>query len=688
MLGGETPAVDFLRCCVSSGRQSGWLRVAAAAGVLALILGGVWTWRPAPKLNVLLITLDTTRADHIGCYGHAAARTTAIDALAATGVAFENAYATVPLTLPSHAGMLTGLYPPENGLHNNGEGRLADVTTLAELLGRNGYQTGAFIGAVVLHAKAGLDRGFDVYDDDMSGGERHGDESHIMRNGRMVVDAAINWLQDRDASPFFCWVHLFDPHAPYDGHAEIFGDRFAASPYDGDIAFADVQIDRLLKHIRDAGRLDDTLVIVVGDHGEGFNEHEELEHGFFLYNSTLRVPLIVSAPRLTRSGHRVAEPVSLVDLFPTVLDCLQVPGSPRTSGASFKPALLGQPIEPRACYAETVSAFSAYGWAPLKCVTTADWKYVESTRDELYDLRNDPGELRNLLDEQPEQCRTMQQLLADLEAQMTPVDVSDVALTEADRRALESLGYLGGRRAPASESAAALPDVKDMIRVYNAEIAARKLMSAGQTDAAVAELLTLIANAPDYLPARLTLGAAYQMQNRLDEAAAVYEETLRIDPHSHDAHFDLAKLAAGRGDTDAAIEHYRAAIAERPSSAMAHINLATVLYSVKDLSGARQSFEAGLQASPESTVGHFNYGVFLAEQGELDAAIAHVRRAAELSPRNPQIQYQLGTLLARAGQFSSAADRFAEALRLNPHYPQADEQLTEARRRAAGQGGP
>jgi len=670
---------------VSGGRRTVLIGT-AIAGLIALSALAVWKLRPAPRPNVLLITLDTTRADRIGCYGHKTARTTAIDALAAGGVAFDNAYVTVPLTLPSHASMLTGLYPPENGLADNGAGRLADsVPTLAELLQQHSYRTGAFIGSIVLHAQSGLDRGFDLYDDDMVGGERHGDESHLMRNARLVVDSALHWLNSLNEGPFFCWLHFFDPHAPYQPHEEIFGDRFADNPYDGDIAFTDVHIDRLLQRLKDTGQYDNTLIIVVGDHGEGFGDHEELEHGFLLYNSTVRVPLIIRDPRsAAAAGTRVATPVSLVDLMPTVLDCLEIPSTAHTSGLSMKPALQRQGITSRPCYSQTTAAFSAFGWAPLKSIATDDWKYIQTTRDELYDLRHDPGETNNLADTNAEQKQRMQQLLGDVEAQMAVVEVAETEVSDVQRRALEAFGYVGGGNAPPAATDQPLRDVKDMIRFYNADMSARKLMSSGQLDAAIAQLQQTIAEAPDFLRAQLTLAAAYQMQDRLDEAAAVYTEALRIAPDSHDAHFDYATLQAGRGEKESAIEHFRAAIKARPSAATAHVNLATLLYSTGDIAGARESFEAGLKAFPDSTAGQFNYGVFLAEQGELDAGVQHVERAAALNPRNAQIQFRLGELLLEQRRFGAAAERFAETLRLNPRYPKAAEQLAEAERQASG----
>jgi arylsulfatase A-like enzyme len=459
--------------------------------VVGLLLTGTVAamlfFRPRPRYNVLLVTLvtlDTTRADHLGCYGRAEAHTLVLDALAQEGVLFESAYATVPLTLPSHASILTGLYPPENGMHVNGVGRLdPQLPNLAETLRSQGYNTSAFIASVVLHSRYGLDHGFQIYDDDLAGGEFHGHESHLMRKANAVVDSALTWLNLHHEDPFFCWVHLFDPHAPYESHPEIFQDRFRENPYDGDIAFADLHVGRMVRFLKDKGVYDNTLIIIVGDHGEGLGEHVEDEHGFMLYNSTLHVPMIVSCPKLCKAGQRVAQSVSQVDIFPTVLDCLQVDSPGPVSGVSFHRGLTGSPLQPRFCYSETRAVFDAFRWAPLGSVTSNNWKYVQTTREELYDLREDAGELNNLAESQPDQLEKMRQTYFDLQEQMAEHEATDAVLTDADRRKLESLGYVGGRTAPAPHDAdELLPDVKDMMVHYNAEFAARKLIDDGKTD--------------------------------------------------------------------------------------------------------------------------------------------------------------------------------------------------------------
>jgi arylsulfatase A-like enzyme/Tfp pilus assembly protein PilF len=652
-------------------------------GLCLLIAAAVafWLFRPRPVYNVLLVTLDTTRADRIGCYGYADAHTPTLDALAEEGVVFESAYATVPLTLPSHASILTGLYPPENGMPLNGRGRLdPELPNLAETLRKEGYRTGAFIASVVLQSKHGLDHGFETYDDDMAGGEQHGHESHLMRNARTVVDSALAWLEEQQDRPFFCWVHLFDPHAPYEGHPEVFRDRFRERPYDGDIAFADLHVGRLIEFLKVCGQYERTLIVVVGDHGEGLGEHLEDEHGFMLYNSTLRVPLIVACPGVCRAGHRVAGAVSQVDLLPTILDCLRIPAPTPISGVSRLSALKGSPVEPQFCYAETEAVYDAFGWAPLTGVTSDTWKYVNTTREELYNLKEDPAELHNLADAQPAKVAQLRDLLARLQERMAAHALLEARLTVSDRRKLESLGYLAGaKQSPPIEPANRLPDVKDMIVHYNAEIAARKSIGAGRIDEAIESLRGVIEAAPAFIPARMTLAAALQRQGRGEEAVDVFRAACEVDPQAAVPHFELGKHFAAQGETARAIEHYTTAVRLDPHDATAHFNLGSLLFADGDFENARAHYEAGLEEFPDSTLGQFNFSVLLASRGELDAALTHARRAAELSPRNPRVQFQLGSVFASMGNFQDAVIQFEHTLRLDPEFPQGLEHLNQAR---------
>ena len=660
------------------------------AGLLLLGLVGGLAWyltgyrRP---LNVLLVTFDTTRADHIGCYGFDKALTPTLDALDRDGVLFQNAFTTVPLTLPSHASILTGLYPPETGMHHNGKSALnPETATLAGVLAADGYDTGAFIASVVLHSRYGLNQGFSTYDDDMAGGEQYGHESHLMKNGRQVVNSALAWLNRRRSQPFFCWVHLYDPHAPFEGHPEVFGDRFRDDPYDGDIAYADQQTGRLIDFLKSKNLYEDTLVVIVGDHGEGFGEHLEEEHGFLLYNSTLRVPLIVSCPSRCLKNQRVPASVSIVDILPTVAELTQIPVPERLSGLSLAPALRGETIASRPCFSEAVAGYEAFGWAPLASVTLDRWKYVETTRPELYDLAADPAELNNLIATRPEQLQEMAAVLQTLRDNMVLMEASAVRISESDRMKLAAIGYLSGGTSPAaSEPDEPLPDVKDMMRHYNTEVSARKLIAAGSVDEAIAQLRRVVEEAPRFVPARISLGTALEAKDQPQEAIAVYQAAIETDPNSANPHFDLAKLYARLGTIDKAIEHYTAALKLDPQFATAHFNLGAVLFSAGDVEQAKLHYEAGLREFPDSTVGQYNYGMILAKTGEADRAVGHLRRAAQLSPKNPQIVFQLGVVLFEQQKFSQAADEFAAVLRLNPQYPQAAEHLQLARRQRPSQ---
>jgi len=382
--------------------------------VAALILSGLGSALPGPAFarpgpilavppgaaagfNILLVTLDTTRADRIGCYGYRRAATPILDRLAASGVRFAEALTAAPETLPAHATLLTGLLPPHHGVRINTEGRLGSLhQTLAEVARGRGYQTAAFVSAFVLDARFGLDQGFDHYDDrvDATRGTAFAAGTNERRAGA-TTDAALAWLRSRDrARPFLLWVHYFDAHAPYDP-PEPFASRFAGSLYDGEIAYMDAQLGRLLDGVDAAGPRDKTVVIVVGDHGESLGEHYERTHSVFLYRSTVRVPLVFSNPRLFPKPAVVdGAVVSLADVAPTLLDLLGVEDPPDRDGVS----LLATKADPRrGVYVESLVPWLDFGWAPLFGLRTLRESYVLAPRPECYDLRTDPEERRNLI---------------------------------------------------------------------------------------------------------------------------------------------------------------------------------------------------------------------------------------------------------------------------------------------------
>lgn len=532
------------------------LVVAACLGAL----GGGCGSRARTRPNVLLVTLDTVRADRIGCYGHRGAETPALDSLARDGVRFASAFSPSPLTLPSHATLLTGLLPQAHGLRDNGMVS-ADLgaPTLAERLSSDGYDTAAFVSAFVLNRVFGLDRGFAAYDD---GPPEETELTGLFRReapGSERVEAAIRWLSGRrpgeggEARPFFLWVHLFDAHAPHVAPPG-FEKRYAASPYDGEIAYLDLQVGRLL-HLLDArGLADRTLVVVAADHGESLGEHGEATHGAFLYDATLRVPLLLRSPgRLPRGAVR-DEPVSLTDVSPTVLALAGLPPGPATHGVD----LFGPPADPRRpLLAETIQGERHFGWAPLAAVRREGWKYVDAPRPELYDLGADPGETRDRFAESPRLARVLSDLLAAETARVTRArGASDRAADDAEVLArLQSLGYVSGPRA-GQESAGRI-DPKDGIRQRAPVDQAYDVLTRGDAASAEALFRAALRVVPENRETWLGLGKTLELLERFTDAEVAYREALARDPRGVLVLARLFALAERRGDVPSQLDYAR-----------------------------------------------------------------------------------------------------------------------------------
>ena len=691
-------------------RRIFWLGL--AAGVLAL--AAVWSW-PRHRANLLLITLDTTRADHLGCYGYVPARTPVLDALAAAGTSCDRAYTVAPLTLPAHASLYTGLYPAEHGIRTNARGMLdAAVPTLTEVLARKEYDTAAFVAAKVLDGKYGLARGFKTYSD--LAGDNDAAEAQVgERNAESVVDAALEWLKAPRSRPFFCWVHLFDPHAPYRAHADLFGDEFAERPYDAEIAYVDQQVGRILEFLKARGLDSQTLVVVVGDHGEGLGEHFERQHGMTLYNATLRVPLIFRHPvQLAPGGRRLAANVSMVDVSPTILDLLGVADPRKTSGKSLKPALLGGPTPLSFCYGTTDEAFLINGWSPLRSLTESHWKYIRTTRPELYDLNADPREQRNLAETEPAQLHEMESRLADFESRLVPRAEVQVQISAAERRTLASLGYVAGSAKPTvGPIPANLPDVKDMLPFDFAVEECEELIKNGSRDAAIERLRKIVRDAPGHTKAHSTLAWAHWdksefaeaievfqslldhkpdnrdghlglasmllLQDRFEAAIDELQKAIQIDPEHADAHYDLARAYLHMGKPDEALAQLDEVVELDPRHAGAYQWRARLLTELGRIDAAIADFRTALVCAPESPEAHYNLAAILDRYGDAQEAREHYSRAIELNPQSAEFQFALGDFLMRNHRIDEAILPLAKAVELKPGYAEAEQRLKEAR---------
>lgn len=652
-------------------RRNRWLVGIGIVALAAAAVFGFWYLSP-PRLNVILITLDTTRADRLGIYGYQNGQTDGFEVFAKEGVIFERAYAPAPITLPSHATLLTGLYPPEHGLRVNGSGQLnKDLPVLTDILKGHGYETGAFIAAIVLDSKYGLDRGFETYDDEIQRSARHAGEPR--RDGKQVVDSALKWMQQRMAKPFFCWVHLYDAHAPYDPRPEQFGQDFAKNPYDAGIAYEAMQFHRIIEFLRSQKLDAKTLVIIAGDHGEGLNEHLETEHGMLVYNSTLHVPLAFLGPAPCQRGTRVADPVSLVDVMPTVLDLMKLPSPKHVSGRSLLPSLKGQPIELRDHYAETETPFLLNRWSPLQTVISDYWKYIHTSQPELYDLSKDPGELTNLFDsaDHRDQRRQMQDRLSVIQEAFVAVDAQHVNLSEKDLAALQALGYVSGGKArredEGSKNTEALPDVKDFLPYLSAFEEAKHIGLEGRVNEAITLLQDVVKQTQQFPAADLLLGDCLAQAGRLEDAAESYRAVLVKRPDFDRAHLSLGKVLGALGRPDEAADQLREHLKANPTAAVAHLELAQLLMQSQKLDEAEHELRTAQKLAPDLAPAQILLGQLMLVRRKPTEAVGYFLQAAKSAPQSAVPHLHLMQVLAQLGQANVAIDHGKKAIAIEPN---------------------
>ena len=623
---------------VSSGlaRALRGLAAAAVACALGCAPGSEPSPPGAPGWNLLLVTLDTLRADRLGCYGYGAAETPHLDGLAARGLRFEQAMTPAPLTLPAHATILTGLLPPRHGLRGNGTGSLPpDLGTMATRLAEGGYRTGAFVGSFVLDRRFGLGRGFAAYDDEVDRSGPRGAGLEAERPGREVVDRALAWLAAGDSRPFFAWVHLYDAHAPYEP-PEPYASRHAGRAYDGEISEVDAQVGRLLAFLAEQGAAQRTVVAVAGDHGEALGEHGELTHGFFLYEPSLRVPLILAAPGVLPGGRVVVQPVGLADLAPTLLALLgQAPeGEPSRplDGRDLAADLVAGREPPAAdLYAETRYPAS-FGWSALTALRRGPLKYVAAPRPEVYDLAADPGESTNRLAERRREASEMARRLAELGRD--EVLAEPAALDRDTRERLSALGYVAETAASPAASASGLADPKDRIELFRAFEEAHWAVEEG----------------------------------RIAEAAATLEGLLAADPGNPGFRGELARAVRERGDLPRAIELYRQALAAAPDDPEGWYNLATTLQEAARHAEALDALDQALRRDPDRPEALNALGIAYAATGRLAEAAEQLSRAVAVDPGNARAWNNLGNVRRDLGQSAAAEEAYRRAIELAPDY--------------------
>lgn len=667
---------------------------------------------PAGKgWNVFIVTIDTLRADRLPAYGYSSGATPAITRLAAEGTTFRWAFTPVPLTLPAHASVLTGMQPFRHGIRDNGAFYLdSQQRTLASMLKERGFRTAAFVSAFVLDSQWGLTTGFDRYYDDFNiTADDLGAMASVQRPGGETWIEAQRWLEQQGNERFFVWLHLFDPHTPY-APPEPYRTQFAAQPYDGEIAYSDAIVGQAVDWLEKRSLLDKTVVVVLSDHGEGLGEHGEDEHGLLAYDSTLRVPWIVRLPGGQRAGTVIDREVSLVDVTPTILGLLSIPGSAPMDGTDLAPLLTSDTSVPAAeVYAESYYPRLRFNWSELLSVRNDQYKFIRAPRPELYDYRNDPGELRNLVTEQPEIAARLGSILDGMRRQANDVPVAKPVDAEAARR-LASLGYVGG--APSLPSSAdTLADPKDRVETYRSLVRARELLNSGDDRAGTRLLEKTVLGEPDLEPARrllreywlqrklvgrgldwfsaaarqhpdavsllIELGAFQRAAGRLDDAVVTFEKALARAPNSIDALSGAAETLREAGRLDHALELFKKAAAQS-TDAVPTMRVAETLIRMGRLDEAEQILTSAIAANPKLGGAHYLLALVAEQHGDGTRAERDYRLEMGITPWDHRAPFNLAMLVGQRRDFQTQLALLESIPRIAPDFAEVHFFLAKA----------
>ncbi len=631
------------------------------------------------RRSLLLITMDTLRADYLSCNGSEIVETPNLDRLAENGVNFTRARTPIPLTLPAHASILTGSYPPVHGVRDNGTYRLpGGELTLAEILEERGYETAAFIGAFVLDGRFGLGQGFDLYDDQIAGDVSMLENLEAERDADAVVAAFSEWLDGYDGDkPFFAWVHLYDPHAPY-VPPEPYRSRYAADLYAGEVAFADAAVGKLVTGLRSRKIFDSTLVAVVGDHGEGLGEHGEQTHSVLIYNSTLHVPMLLHAPGLIPRGKEVSHLVRVIDLAPTLLDYLGIAPS-LGQGTSLRPLVENGSIgDELTAYSESLYPRLNLGWSELRAIESGKYRFILAPREELYDLSEDPGETVNRVDSLPE---VAVELRRRLEKTIEPAESSDDSVRrpiDAETQAmLESLGYLSTAGSSVKPGGASV-DPKDKMEIWNQIQFGLFLFGRGNYVGAL-DILTKAAASESNMPILYAnIGSCYMRLEQHSEAERVYRQALERGIDSADFHVNLGVIYYRRGDLEEAEQELQTAIALKEHNVPAHYRLGDVYRADKRYPKAVEHYRRALEINPHYIYASNGLGMALAMQGKSAEALQTFREVVQDNPEGARGYINLAIQLERMKRNEEALEAYQKFMSLAD-----EEEFARERQRAA-----
>lgn len=694
--------------------------VAPAAVAIAAFVLGYGLWRLLHRVdiaefirasgeqryNVLLITIDTIRADRLHCYGFNEISTPNIDRLAGSGVRFADATTHVPLTLPAHTSIHTSNFPSYHGVHDNGGFYVPkSQITMAQIFKQNGFATAAFVAAYVLDSIWGLDKGFDTYYDNFElTKEDKKNMGNIQRNGGEVADKAIQWLDEHRSERFFLWTHFYDPHTPYEPPKE-FADQYPDKPYIGEIAYTDSVVGRLLDYLDTHGLRDRTVVLLTGDHGESLGEHRESTHAFFIYDSTIHVPMILSAPQRELQGQTVLKQVRNVDIMPTLLQLAGLPVPESIQGRSLLHSIFDYGNSAAApSYAECYFPQYHFGWSRLLSVRNGEYKFIDAPRPEIYDLKKDPEEEHNVYEQHKDLADRMKAELREIEKQTTEgATMQPGAMDSEAQEKLAALGYIGAFGGPVEADYTKLPDPKDKVELMNLignarmdavqnehEKAVEKFQRALQEDPNIVDAHFMLGNEyfkleryedaleafkktlelkPDYEFAVINLANTYRAMGRVDDAITGLKFFLEKNPDNTQALHRMGELYLEKNEPDIAMEYLRKALESEPDTSWVYNSIGAAYLQKKDQKKAEESFRKALELNPDINMAHFNLAQLYESQERWKEAEDEYLAEIRISPKNFKAHFNLGRMYVGAGKLEEGIQHLNAVIEDAPDFP-------------------
>ena len=708
----EKPAVSSKRKFLPiAGLIAVALLTIGAAGYYFLNRSGGVAQGAYKDYNLLFITLDTLRYDHLPVYGYTKVQTPNLDRFAEDSYVFKDAIAHAPLTLPSHTSMFTGMLPIGHGVRDNA-GYWVDPQrkTLAEILKGQGYATGAFVSSFVLSSRWQLNQGFDHYYDNFNLSEfKKLNPQDAQRPAAETEREVSHWLEANKQKRFFCWAHFYDPHDPYEP-PEPYKSQYPESPYDGEIAYLDEYVGKLLSKLENLGLKDRTIVVITGDHGESLGEHKEITHAMFLYNTTQQVPLLVRIPG--KNGREVKDIVRHIDLAPTILELLGLKPEAEMQGKSVIPLLNGEKDSKQMAFSESIYAELHYGWSPLRSLTTSDYKYIEAPRPELYDRKKDPNELVNLISEKASIARVLKNELQSIVAKYSGKNLKgpDKMDPETEEK-LRALGYIGSIQQSTPESRKIDPKDKihlsQTIHVAFAEaqkknhenalrlilpvlqedpnmtdahfVAGVSYLGLNQLDKALDELLKTLALRPEQSTVIFNVGHTYEMMENLKEAESWYQKVMAVEPDHLQTNLKLGHLYKKMDNPEKGAVHFSRAIQsyeeflEQTKADESRSELFSTIGEIHFAAGnfreAESKFKEAMALSPNRKMLHYNLAQIYEAEANIPSAIIEYQKEIELDPTNYKAFNDLGLLYRKTGKFEDAALCFQKVVELVPEDP-------------------